>query len=389
MSTKKRGANGGGTIRQRADGTWEARITLGTNPGTGKPLRKSIYGKTQKEVRQKMQKALVEVDEGVYTQQSKTTVKQWMETWLSEYTGDVKDSTRTSYRQHMNNHIIPALGAVKLSELTPAACQKFVNDLSRVKGLSAKTVKNVHGVLHHALKQAVRLGYMRMNPTEACTMPRIEKAKIEPLDAPEIKRLLDVLGDDVYSDVLRVDLFTGMREGEILGLQWSCVDFDQGTITIEKQLSRPRVKGDEYRFTSLKNDKPRTIQPAPFVMQILKRQRRRQAEQRIQAGGAWDDCGFPDLVFTSETGKYLNYTIVLRHLKKALESAGLPVKRFHDLRHTYAVSSLQAGDDVKTVQENLSHHTAAFTLDQYGHVTESMRQASAQRMEAFINGLKM
>lgn len=304
----KRGANGGGSIRQRADETWEARITLGTNPGTGKPLRKSIYGKTQKEVRQKMQKALVEVDEGTYTAPAKITVKQWLETWLAEYTGDVKDSTRTSYRQHMNNHIIPALGALKLSELTPAICQKFYNDLTRrEKPLSPKTVKNVHGVLHHALKQAVRLGYIRMNPTEACTLPRIEKAKIEPLDAPEIKRLLDVLGDDVYSDVLRVDLFTGMREGEILGLQWSCMDFDRGTITIEKQLSRPRVKGEEYRFTSLKNDKPRTVQPAPFVMQILKRQRRRQAEDRIRAGTAWDDCGFPDLVFTSETGKYLNF----------------------------------------------------------------------------------
>lgn len=389
MTSKKRGANGGGSIRQRADGTWEARITLGTNPGTGKPVRKSIYGKTQKEVRQKMQRALVEVDEGSYTTPTKTTVKQWLETWLSEYTDGVKDSTRTSYRQHMNNHIIPALGAVKLSELTPATCQKFINDLSRVKGLSAKTVKNIHGVLHHALKQAVRLGYVRMNPTEACTLPRIEKAKIEPLDAPEIKRLLEVLDDEVYSDVLRVDLFTGMREGEILGLQWSCVDFTRGRIKVEKQLSRPRVKGEEYRFTSLKNDKPRTIQPAPFVMQLLKRQRRRQAEQRMQAGAAWDDCGFPDLVFTSETGKFLNYTIVLRHLKKALDAAGLPEKRFHDLRHTYAVTSLQAGDDVKTVQENLGHHTAAFTLDQYGHVTETMRQASAQRMEAFYNALQM
>lgn len=386
--TTKRGANGGGSIRQRADGTWEARITIGVNPGTRKPLRKSIYGKTQKEVRQKMQKALVEVDEGTYTAPAKITVKQWLETWLTEYTGDVKDSTRTSYRQHMNNHIIPALGALKLSEVTPAICQKFYNDLTRrEKPLSPKTVKNVHGVLHHALKQAVRLGYMRMNPTEACTLPRIEKARIEPLDAPEIRRLLNVLEEDVYSDVLRVDLFTGMREGEILGLQWSCVDFDRGTITIEKQLSRPRVKGEEYRFTSLKNDKPRTVQPAPFVMQLLKRQRRRQAEDRIRAGAAWDDCGFPDLVFTSETGKYLNYTIVLRHLKKALEAAGLPEKRFHDLRHTYAVTSLQAGDDVKTVQENLGHHTAAFTLDQYGHVTETMRQASAQRMEAFYNAL--
>ena len=388
MNNRKRGANGAGTIKHRSDGRWEAQITLGIDPGTGKPIRKSFYGKTQREARLKLTQAVAALDEGTYTEPSKITVKQWMETWLAEYTCDVKDSTRISYRQHMNNHIIPALGAVKLSDLTPAACQKFINDLTRVKGLSPKTVKNVHGVLHHALKQAVRLGYVRMNPTEACTLPRIEKAQIEPLDAPEIKQLLDVLGDDVYSDVLRVDIFTGMREGEILGLQWSCVDFDRGTIRIEKQLSRPRVQGEIYRFTSLKNDKPRTIQPAPFVMQILKRQRRRQAEQRIQAGAAWDDCGFPDLVFTNETGKYLNYTIVLRHLKKALENAGLPEKRFHDLRHTYAVTSLQAGDDVKTVQENLGHHTAAFTLDQYGHVTDTMRQASAQRMEAFYNGLK-
>ena len=388
MSSKKRGANGGGSIRQRADGTWEARISLGVNPGTGKPMRKSLYGKTQREVRQKMQKALVEVDEGTYTAPSKITLRQWLETWISEYTSDVKDTTRTSYRQHMNNHIIPALGAVKLSELTPAACQKFINDLSRVKGLSAKTTKNVHGVLHHALKQAVRLGYMRMNPTEGCTLPRIEKAKIEPLDAPEIKQLLDVLGDDIYSMIIKIDLFTGMRSGEILGLQWSCVDFDKGIISIEKQLRRPRVGGEQYCFASLKNDKPRQIIPAPFVMQILKQQKRIQSEQRLKAGSLWNDCGLPDLVFTSETGKYLDSCIVLRHFKKKLKEAGMESKRFHDLRHTYAVSSLQAGDDVKTVQENLGHHTAAFTLEQYGHVTETMRQASARRMEAFIEGLK-
>ena len=347
------------------------------------PARTGGKGPDPDTVKKAVKKAQAEMTLGLYFEPSKATLEKWARTWHKDHTSHIKPTTRDNYTNYMNNHLILALGAVKLSELTPAACQKFINDLSRVKGLSAKTVKNVHGVLHHALKQAVRLGYMRMNPTEACTLPRIEKAKIEPLDAPEIKRLLDVLGDDVYSDVLRVDIFTGMREGEILGLQWSCVDFDRGTITIEKQLSRPRVKGEEYRFTSLKNDKPRTIQPAPFVMQILKRQRRRQAEQHIPAGGAWDDCGFPDLVFTSETGKYLNYPIVLRHLKKALEAAGLPEKRFHDLHHTYAVTSLQAGDDVKTVQENLGHHTAAFTLDQYGHVTDTMRQASAQRMEAF------
>lgn len=387
-SSRGRSANGSGTIKHRADGRWEGQVTLGIDPGTGKPIRKSFYGKTQKEVRQKITQATAALDVGTYLEPQRITVRQWLETWLAEYTGDVKESTRTSYRQHINNHIIPALGAVKLAALTPDQCQKFYNRLTREKGLSSKTVKNVHGVLHQAYKQAVKNGYVRSNPTEACTLPRITKAEIEPLDAPEIKRLLAALGDDVYSDVLRVDLFTGLREGEILGLQWSCVDFDRGTIKIEKQLTRPRIKGEVYRFSTLKNDKPRTIQPAPFVMQILKRQRRRQAEDRIRVGALWDDCGFPDLVFTTETGKYLNYAIVLRHLKKALKAAGLPEKRFHDLRHTYAVTSLQAGDDVKTVQENLGHHSAAFTLDQYGHVTDTMRQTSAQHMEAFINSLK-
>ena len=406
-----RNAQGGGTIRQRSDGRWEGRVTLGRDPGTGKQVQKSIYGATQREVRQKMQKMLVELDEGVYIEPSKLTVKAWLETWLAEYNGDVKPATIVSYRQHIQNHIVPALGAVKLSALTPTAVQRFYNELQRsgvktpkrdetgkivrAKGevvyttspMSPKTVKNVHGVLHQALKQAMRLGYIRSNPTEACILPRIEKAEMRPLDAPEIKCLLASLGDDVYCTLLKVDLFTGMRQGEILGLQWSCVDFDRGTITVNKQLAHPREKGERYRLASLKNDKPRTIQPAPFVMNLLREHRRRQLQQRMRAGSLWDDAGIPDLVFTSETGRYLNYTAVWRRYKLELERAGLPSNRFHDLRHTYAVTSLRAGDDVKTVQENLGHHTAAFTLDQYGHVTESMRAASAQRMQSFINDL--
>jgi integrase len=243
-------------------------------------------------------------------------------------------------------------------------------------------------VLHKALQKALTLGFIRSNPSSACTLPRIEKAAIKPLDAPEIKSFLAALDESDYSTLLKVDLFTGMREGEILGLEWSCIDFERGTITVSKQLSRPRRKGDIYRLTSLKNDKPRTINPAPFVMGLLKEHRRKQLEKRLLAGPLWEEGDFPDLVFTNDFGKHLCYNVVLRHFRKALAVAGIPSKRFHDLRHTYAVSSLRAGDDVKTVQENLGHHTAAFTLDQYGHVTETMREASARRMEAFIDTLK-
>lgn len=404
-----RAANNAGSIRQRPDGRWEARVTVGINPGTGKPIRKSFYGATQKEVRQKMQKTLVDVDSGVYSEPSKMSVKAWLETWLAEYNADVKPTTITSYRQHIKNHIAPALGAVKLENLTPSEIQKFYNNLHRSgkkvplrddsgkavrkngsivydsMPMSPKTIKNIHGILHSALKQAVLLGYIRVNPSEACILPRIEKAEIKPLDTPEIKALLAELGDDVYSTLIKVDLFTGMRQGEILGLQWACVDFARGTILINKQLSHPREKGGAWCFSSLKNDKPRIIQPAPFVMAALRKHQKRQFEQRIRVGSMWNDCGFPDLVFTNEFGRFLTYTAVWRHCKQALARAGLPDIRFHDLRHTYAVTSLRAGDDVKTVQENLGHHTAAFTLDQYGHVTETMREASARRMETFFD----
>lgn len=383
-----RRAKNEGTIRKRPDGRYEARIVLGHDPGTGKPIRKSIYGKTQKEVRQQMQRAKVEHEDGVYTAPSKITVGQWLDIWTAEYCSHVKQSTRTSYSQHVKNHISPALGAVRLCDLTPVMVQSFYNSLQRnEKCLSAKTVKNIHGVLHQALKQAVEVGYIRMNPADGRKLPRIEKTEIQPMDVQDMRAFLSVLDDSEYSTLLKVDLFTGMREGEILGLQWSCVDFERGTITINKQLSRPRVKGEVYELTSTKNGKSRIIKPAQSVMDLLREHRHRQISERLRLGGIWDDQGFPDLVFTNATGSHLCYNVILKHYHNALDRAGIPRKRFHDLRHTYAVTSLRAGDDVKTVQENLGHHTAAFTLDVYGHVTESMKDASSKRMEAVISEL--
>ena len=116
--------------------------------------------------------------------------------------------------------------------------------------------------------------------------------------------------------------------------------------------------------------------------------KKQQAEHRIKAGQLWDDGGFPDLVFTNELGNKITYNPLLASFKKVLVEANIPPHRFHDLRHTYAVSALQAGDDIKTVQGNLGHHTASFTLDQYGHVTQDMKKASAMRMEQYINKIR-
>ena len=137
---------------------------------------------------------------------------------------------------------------------------------------------------------------------------------------------------------------------------------------------------------SLKNNKTRTISPAPFVMDTLREQRRIQNGWRLLAGSAWVNN---DFVFTNELGEHLKKQTLYTQFKKVVASLGLPKTRFHDLRHTYAVSAIQSGDDIKTVQENLGHHTAAFTLDVYGHVTEKMKQDRADRMEKFIKGISI
>ena len=170
-----------------------------------------------------------------------------------------------------------------------------------------------------------------------------------------------------------------------MGLTWDCVDFRKGIIRIEKQLRKNHSSGSKYELSSLKNGKTRTITAAPIVFDILKKVRAEQSSWKLRAGEAFNNE--LNLVFTNELGQHLCSVTVYEHLKKIMESIGLSHVRFHDLRHTFAAISLQNGDDIKTVSENLGHSTVAFTLDVYGHVTDKMKKDSADRMQAYISSL--
>ena len=377
-----RGAQGNGTIRQRKDGRWEARITVGRNPSTGKQIQKSIYGKTQAEVSKKLRELCKEVDDGIYKEPVKYTVKDWAEIWLNEYTGNLKPLTVKQYTTYINNRIVKNMGSVKLTRLDTPIIQRFYNQLTK-EGLSPVTIKNIHSILHSMLETAVEVGYMRTNPSNICKLPKSEKKQIKPLENADISKLLEALKGDKYESLYTVDLFTGLRQGELLGLTWDCIDFKKGTMYIYRQL---QFNKGSYYFTSLKNGKTRTIVLAPYVLNILRNQKAWQAECQLKSYGMWNNKD--DLVFTNELGGHLTQNYTYRHFKKIVSSIGIPDARLHDLRHTFAVSSLQSGNDVKTVQEALGHHTAAFTLDVYGHVTEEMRKASADRLETFINSVK-
>lgn len=391
-----RAAQGSGTIRKKTVTRggksytyWEARVTIGRDPGTGKQVQKSFSGKTQKEVREKMQAAAVAVNDNEYFEPSKMTVGQWLDTWAKEYLNSVKPRTVESYKASIDHHIKPAIGAIRLSALSPVDVQRLYNGLKNQKTgepLSPKTKKNVHGTLHKALEKAVGLGYIRHNPADRPDLPKVERSEIKPLDDEEIKAFLEAVKGHEYEAIYVVTLFTGLREGEVLGLTWDCIDFTSGKITVKQQLQKRRGTGGVYELVSTKNGKARIIAPAKYVMQLLKDQRRKQLGERFKAGQAWSNP--MNLVFTNPIGGNLSAQTVYLKFKKLAEAAGVPSARFHDLRHSYAVAALRSGDDIKTVQENLGHHTAAFTLDTYAHVTEQMRQESAARMDSFIEGLQ-
>lgn len=388
---QKRNAPGAGNIRKKTvirNGKkyifWEARVTVGTDPGTGKQIRRSFSGKTQKEVREKMQAAAVALTDNTYQEPSKLSVGEWLDIWETEYLGAVKPRTVDSYKSTIRNYLKPALGAVKLQAVQTPQIQKFINGLTK-SGLSPKTVKNIHGVLHSAMQQAVEVGYIRFNPTAGCKLPKIEKAEIKPLDDEAISDFMKAIHGHKYENVYLVTLFTGMREGEVLGLTWDCIDFKGGTITIKHQLQKERGGNGKYHLVSTKNGKSRKITPAPSVLSVLKREQVKQIENRFKARELWDNP--LNLVFTNEQGHNLSAQTVYLHFKKIAAEIGIPDARFHDLRHSYAVAALRSGDDIKTVQETLGHYTAAFTLDTYAHVTEQMKQESANRMERFIKGV--
>lgn len=376
---KSRNAKGGGSVRQREDGKWEARCTI-----NGK--RRSFYGNRQSDVLKAMRTAQSAADNGTFVEPSKMTIEQWMNTWLEEYVeGTVKPLTYAAYKTSVNTHIIPALGKIKASSLNTTQVQVFYNDLKRKKQLSAKTIKNVHGILHKALKLASKLNYIAKNPVDDCTIPRVEPTQINPLTEEEIAMFIEEARGDECEDMLILALFTGMRRGEVCGLSWDSVNFNRNTITVKQQLC---ISRDDYTYyiATTKSDRIRTLTAPPFIMDMLSRIRKEQALQKLTTGFLWEDEY--NLVFTTEAGRHIAPVTLYKHFKSIAKKIGRPDARLHDLRHTYAVTALQEGDDSKTVQQNLGHATASFTLNVYGHVSERMKQESANRMQRYFEKVK-
>ena len=381
-----RAANGSGLQpRQRADGRWEARFETGIDPATGKTKYKCIYGKTSDECAKKLRAATAAIDAGTYLEPRRMQLSEWLDIWLSEYCGAIKPGTLKCYRDAVRNHIVPALGRVRLCELQPHDVQRFINSLQQIeKPLSAKTIKNIHGVLCKALSEACRVKYIASNPANGCVLPKVIREEIRPLEAGEIRAFMEAIRGNPSEDIFFVALNTGMRLSEILGLRWSRVDFRKRTIKVDAQLLVKRGRDTVRELGTPKNGKARSFIAAPAVMERLREVNLRQKEQRLRAGPAWSNP--LDLVFTNEVGQEIPHATIEHRFARVLESAGIQSHRFHDLRHTFTVESIRAGVDVKTLSSMLGHSSVSFTLDVYAHATSDMQADAADKLQALILG---
>jgi integrase len=381
-----RRGNGEGCISKRKDGTYAAVLSNGRNPSTGKPKRIFLYGKTRAEVADKLAKTLGEMQQGSFVEPNNLTVGGWLDTWLKDYAKPhIRQATWVSYEMLIRVHIKPSIGNIKLRQLQPTHLQELYNEELRngradqTGGLSARTVELTHVVVHSALKQAIENGLLVRNASDATKLPRQEKKEMRVLTPDEEKKLLDTLGTDTYSTAILLDLSTGLRLGELLGLRWEDVDLDAGILRVQQSIARLKNDGGTTKtslvFQPLKTKKSQRSVPIPeSVVVTLKTYKARQNRE--------------GLVFSTPTGTPIEPRNFIRRFGQLLAKAGIPEANVHAMRHSYATRLFELNEHPKTVQELLGHSQISMTLDTYSHVMPEIKQAAAKKLDGWLSPQK-
>ena len=359
-----------GSIYRRKDGRWAASISM-----EGRK-RKTYYGKTRKDVQEKLKVALHEQQQGTLTTGPQQPLKFYMDHWLEEtHRFKIRTSTYVGYRLMLNKHILPALGHVPLQKLTPQQVQALYAQKMK-DGLTPGSVRNIHTVLHKALENAVRWGLVARNVCDAVSPPRTAKREIQPLTREQAQQLLEAARGHRLEVLLLLAIATGARRGELIGLRWSDVSFEEGCIHIRRTVSR--VTGFGLVESEPKTTKgQRKIILPQFALDALKQQHVQQAEDRLKAGAAWKDKG---LVFSNPLGDFIDPNSIPQKFYTLLAEIGLPRLHFHDLRHSTASILLSMGVHPKIVQEILGHSTMSITVDIYSHSLPSMQREAMQKL---------
>lgn len=365
---RNRGRGEGSIYQDKKTGRWIAQATI-----QGK--RMSLYGRTQKEAQAKLRLLLADADKGILPPE-KLTLGEYLKRWLEDVAKpSVRPTTYRSYEQLIRVHISPLLGKVKLGDLQPAHVQKL-HATMQAQGRARNTVQRAHRVLHNALNRALAWGYIQRNVCTVVHPPTPERNKLRTLTPEQVKALLSETRGGRWDALVTLAIATGMRKGELLGLNWADVDLERGVLRVQRQLDRDGRLSEPKTHTAR-----RGIHLPPSTVAVLREHRLHQNEQRLLLGPEWVDEG---LVFCTHQGRPLDPRNVNREYKMLPRRAGLPDVRFHDLRHTAATLMLLQGAPVKVVQGRLGHSQISLTLDTYSHVLPSMDREVADKLDALL-----
>ena len=369
-----------GSIYKRGDGRWTGAVTLGYEGGKRK--RKSLYGRTRKEVQEKLTKVLRDQQQGLPVPIGKETVGQFLERWLKDSAKPrLRSRTFEGYEQIVAQHLKPVIGTVELQKLVPHHVQQLLNEKTKT-GLSPSRVGYIRAVLRTALNQALKWQLVGRNVATLVDVPRVQRYEPQVLNPDQARSLLEKANEHRVGVLFSVALAVGLRLGEALGLAWEAVDLDKRTLTVRQALQR--VKGKGLRLVEPKSKRSfRTLALPKAAVEALNRHRARQNRERLVAGGKWSNSG---LVFTSTLGTPLDDSNVRRAFTELLGAAGLARMRIHDLRHTCASLLLAQGVHPRVVMEILGHSQISLTLDTYSHVLPALEREAANQMDAVLSG---
>jgi integrase len=378
----KRG-QGEGSISKRPDGTWWARITVGKTPD-GKQKRKAFYGKTRKEVQEKLTAALNDLNNGVYIEPSNMTLEQWMSIWLREYKkNSIRESTYEAYESYIQKHINPDIGGYTLKSLRNDMIQRFVNNLIE-KGMKATTVARIFNILKPALEQAVDNGMIIRNPANKIKLPKIEVKEARVLTVSEQERFLAEARSYAQYEVFALILLTGMRIGETLALTWDDVDFNNNVLSVNRtsvMLLNKKTKKYEIGYHQPKTVKSiRKIPLLPDAVELLQDVRTKQMLLKKYC----EDYNKENLVFCNDEGNPIWATDMRQRISRITKNLGLEGVHIHTLRHTFATRCLEKGIDLKIVQEILGHSSINMTANLYTHVLPETKKEAIMKLSDSI-----
>ncbi|HQM02205.1 MAG TPA: site-specific integrase [Ruminococcus flavefaciens] len=391
--------NNEGSIRKRSNGIWEGRYSDGRDD-SGRQIQRSVYGKTRKEVAEKLNAILNSKQNCTYVTPQKLLLKDWHLQWLQNYASiSIRPSTYVSYEGYIYNHFIPGIGDIPIQQLTPAMVQNFYNQkyengrTDGKGGLSAKTIRNMHNMFHMAMEQARLNGIIMVNPSQGTVIPRQEKKEMRVLSVDEQKALMNVLHMHRLGFAILFDLATGLRIGELCALRWTDVNLNKGTIKVSRTLQRimktraelEEIEADDSDalLTNLIEGAVKTpngYREIPIPQNIwvkLLEHKKLQQQEYMKLGVPILPNGF---VFSMPFGSCVEPHTMRDALNYLLAAAGIEYANFHSLRHTFATRAVENGVNIKTLSDILGHATVQITMDLYCHTSLDLMRETMDKI---------